>query len=302
MTSSRRALRETYGELARSDAIQTSCCVPTRTAPGQGNSAAAASAPSETSPLGLGCGDPVSLADLRPGETVLDLGSGAGGDCFRAARGVGGAGHVIGVDMTPEMLDRARATAEKTAAGNVEFRLGEIEHLPVPDETVDVVLSNCVVNLTPDKAGVFQEAYRVLRPNGRLALSEMMTDGPLPEPVRATLGAAAEGVWAEADYVAALEAAGFVDVTVERVEVDPSLRAEIERSAPAEGARARVVMRVAETGETRVVDLDELPAGAVVGSSFSGRIKARKPGLPSGHGGASRLGSPRSHRRPMSSS
>jgi arsenite methyltransferase len=236
--SSRRALRETYGELARSDAVQTSCCVPTGAAPGRESSA---SASSEGSPLGLGCGDPVSLADLQPGETVLDLGSGAGGDCFRAAREVGGAGHVIGVDMTPEMLDRARATAEETAAGNVEFRLGEIEHLPVPDGTVDVVLSNCVVSLSPDKAGVFREAYRVLRPNGRLALSEMMTDGPLPEAIRAALGGAATGVWAKTDYVAAIEAAGFVGVTVERVEVDRSLRAEIERSAPPGGARASLL-------------------------------------------------------------
>jgi SAM-dependent methyltransferase len=117
--------------------------------------------------------------------------------------------------MTPDMLDRARAAADRAAARNVEFRLGEIEHLPVADGTVDVVLWNCVVNLSPDKAGVFREAYRVLRPNGRLALCEMMTDGPPPEAVRTALGSAADGVWAEPDCVAAIEAAGFV--TVERV-------------------------------------------------------------------------------------
>lgn len=277
-SSVRRDLRGTYGRLARRGTVQTSCCVPNRSAPDQ---AGAERVPSEARDLGLGCGDPVSLAELEPGQTVLDLGSGAGGDCFRAVERVGPTGRVIGVDMTPEMLDRARSAAQRSGAGNVEFRLGEIEHLPVADEAADVVLSNCVINLSPDKQGVLREAYRVLRPNGRLALSETMTDGPLPEAVRTALGSAADGVWAEADYVAAIEAAGFVDVSVERVEIDPSVAAEgLDGVAPADGAQARVVMQIGETGETRVVDLDELPAEGMFGQTFSGRVRARKPATP----------------------
>jgi ubiquinone/menaquinone biosynthesis C-methylase UbiE len=117
--------------------------------------------------MGLGCGNPQAIASLKPGETALDLGSGGGIDCFLAAKQVGDSGHVIGVDMTPEMVSRARDNAEKSGVTNVEFRLGEIEHLPVADESVDVILSNCVVNLSPDKGAVYREAFRVLKPKGR---------------------------------------------------------------------------------------------------------------------------------------
>ena len=167
--------------------------------------------------LGLGCGNPVALASLREGETVLDLGSGAGFDCFLAAKAVGDTGRVIGVDMTPEMLVKARENAVKGGYRNVEFRLGEIEHLPVADASVDIILSNCVINLSPDKPQVFAEAFRVLRPGGRLTVSDIVLLKPLPpgmaNSVAAYVGCLA-GASLKEDYLDMLRQAGFTDVQV----------------------------------------------------------------------------------------
>lgn len=167
--------------------------------------------------LGLGCGAPVGLASPKPGDTVLDLGSGAGVDVFLAAREVGSEGHVIGVDMTPAMIDKARANAAKGGYTNVEFRLGEIEHLPVHDASVDVIVSNCVVNLSPDKGQVFREAYRVLKPGGRMLLSDLVLEQPLPpeikESTEAYVGCIA-GASLRGEYLAMIRDAGFQNVEV----------------------------------------------------------------------------------------
>ncbi len=162
--------------------------------------------------MGLGCGNPVALASLKEGETVLDLGSGGGFDCFLARLRVGASGRVIGVDMTPDMIDLARENARNSGYGNVEFRLGEIEHLPVADNSVDVILSNCVINLSPDKEQVFKEAYRVLRPGGRLSISDVVATADLPAQIKADLSMLA-GCVAGAEYAenirTMLENAGF---------------------------------------------------------------------------------------------
>jgi len=167
--------------------------------------------------MGLGCGNPQAIASLKPGETVLDLGSGGGFDCFLAARVVGDKGHVIGMDMTPEMVIKSRQNTEKTGLGNVEFRLGEMENLPVADGIIDVIISNCVINLSPEKEKVFKEAFRVLKPGGRLAISDVVKTGKMPEAVKKDM-AMYTGCIAGASSILELESmlqrAGFQNIQI----------------------------------------------------------------------------------------
>ena len=192
--------------------------------------------------LGLGCGNPTALASLAEGETVLDLGAGAGFDCFLAANKVGKTGKVIGVDMTPEMLEKARENAQKGDYANIEFRLGEIENLPVADNSVDVIISNCVINLSPDKKRVFSEALRVLKPCGRLMVSDIVLLKELPDFIRDSIAAyvgCVAGAMMKGDYLAAIRGAGFepvevVDETffpVDGLVNDPMAKAVIDKMA-----------------------------------------------------------------------
>jgi SAM-dependent methyltransferase len=220
-----------------------------------------ATLPEDVVGLSLGCGDPVTLASLEPGQTVLDLGSGGGIDCFLAAKQVGESGRVIGIDMTPAMIEKARANKQNLGADNVEFRLGEIEHIPAANETVDVVISNCVINLSPDKPQVFREAFRILRPGGRLAVSDIVTDGPLPSEIKNNLNSWAScvaGALDAKDYVAAIEAAGFVDVELRSVQIEDSL---------IEGAM----------GELDSGSVQALGGESVTPGIFTAKVTARKP-------------------------
>jgi len=210
----KKKVRESYGEIAKKG---ISCCSPTNEPCSCGYSEQEIASVPEGSNLGLGCGNPIALASLKPGEIVLDLGSGPGFDAFLAAQKVGKRGKVIGIDMTPEMIAKARENARKGKFNNVEFRLGEIEQLPVEDNAVDIVISNCVINLSPDKEKVFKEAYRVLKPGGRLMVSDLVLLKELPESVKkseeAYVGCIA-GAMLKKDYIRAAEKAGFKDLKV----------------------------------------------------------------------------------------
>jgi arsenite methyltransferase len=214
----KQTVRDNYGEIARRAAAGCGDGILARSdsqAVGyQGNDLEAVP---EGANMGLGCGNPTALADLKPGETVLDLGSGGGFDCFLSANAVGKEGHVIGVDMTEEMIAAARANASKGGYDKVEFRLGEIEALPVEDASVDVVISNCVINLVPDKTKAFAEAFRVLKPGGRLHVSDIVLDGDAPRELLESVAAyvnCVAGAVSKAEYLGTMAAVGLVDVTV----------------------------------------------------------------------------------------
>ena len=216
-TDTKKEIRKRYGALAKSSAEQCSCNdKDSVTAQAGYTQEQIQLLPKKASAASAGCGNPTALAGLRRGEVVLDLGSGGGIDVFLAAKKVGPKGKAIGVDMTPEMIDLARENAAKAEAGNVEFRLGEIEHLPVADESVDVIISNCVINLSAQKEQVFKEAYRVLKKGGRLLVSDMMVKG-IPDELRGNLS-----LWASCvagavelqEYTSMISQAGFTDVKV----------------------------------------------------------------------------------------
>ena len=219
------AVKHNYGNIAKQG---SSCCAPGSPCCGSaipaqdisrkiGYSDEELQSAPEGANLGLGCGNPVALASITEGEIVLDLGSGAGFDCFLAASKVGEHGRVIGVDMTPEMITKARENARKGGYKNVEFRLGEIENLPVKDNLADLVISNCVINLSPDKDRVFAETYRTLKPGGRLMVSDIVLLKPLPpsllNSIEAYVGCVA-GAAIKSDYIEAIKSAGFQDVVV----------------------------------------------------------------------------------------
>ena len=214
----RKAVREHYGERARH---VTSCCSAAVQRPGHAerlySQEELSGLPQSVTDVVAGCGNPTALASLKEGEVVLDLGSGGGIDCFLAASAVGQTGKVIGIDMTPEMLQLARDNAEKMQVSNVEFRLGEIENLPVADNSVDVVISNCVINLSPDKARVFKEAYRALKPGGRVMVSDIVLLKELSESIKNDMTAWAgcvAGASQKEEYLATIVAAGFKDVEI----------------------------------------------------------------------------------------
>ena len=229
MDEMKRVVRETYGQIAAEggDCCSSSCCydrdgdtetpsVKMSARLGYRDTDLASVPPGSN--LGLGCGNPHGRADLQEGETVLDLGSGGGLDCFLAARRVGRGGHVIGVDMTPEMVSLARQNLNGSDADHIEFRLGEIEHLPVADACIDVVMSNCVINLSPDKAVVFAEAMRVLKPGGRLAISDVVATAPVPLSMRRDPRAVASclgGAATVSDISDILYGIGFVDIRID---------------------------------------------------------------------------------------
>jgi len=271
----RKMVREGYADIAKTS---SSCCDPDRSASPCCSPATAediskkigynesdlASVP-EGANLGLGCGNPTAFASLREGETVLDLGSGAGFDCFLAANKVGPTGRVIGVDMTPDMLEKARENARKGNYENVEFRLGEIENLPASDNSIDVIISNCVINLSPDKPRVFHEAFRVLKPGGRLMVSDMVLLKELPkfvkESMHAYIGCVAGAIMKD-DYIGAITKAGF-----QKVEIIDETHYEIKGIT-----NDRTINKVMEELNIPMEKLMELD-GAVV----SVKVSARKP-------------------------
>ncbi|HET9909151.1 MAG TPA: arsenite methyltransferase [Anaerolineales bacterium] len=257
------AVREHYAERISNNA---SCCGPSSDCCGPDSnlypSELLSILPEGESAISYGCGDPITLAALQPGQTVLDLGSGAGLDCFFAAKKVGETGKVIGVDMTPQMIERARASAQRLNLNNVEFRQGYLEDLPVESDSFDVIISNCVINLSPDKSKVFSEAFRVLNSGGKLAVSDIVTDGPLPASIKQSLSAWAgcvSGAVDAKDYVGMMEAVGFKNISIKPVFFD----------------QATVDSAINDLGDT--IELKTLSRDDVYKSVYSAKITAYKP-------------------------
>ena len=263
-------VREHYAERIKNNAA---CCGPLRQAQSDASDCCStesslypadllATLPNGESAVSYGCGDPITLASLQPGQTVLDLGSGAGLDCFFAGKKVGETGHVIGVDMTPEMIERAKSSAKRLDIQNVEFRQGYLEDLPVENNTVDIIISNCVINLSPDKSKVFGEAFRVLRPGGKLAVSDIVTDGPLPDSIKQSLsgwaGCVAGAIEAQ-DYISMMKAVGFTNVTVTPVFFD----------------KETVDSAIDDLGNS--IELTTISRGDVYKAVYSAKITALKP-------------------------
>jgi arsenite methyltransferase len=251
----RSIVREHYGKVAETSGAvgcAPGCCGGQPSSSGAlGYSSDELAAAPEGADMGLGCGNPQAIAALKPGETVLDLGSGGGFDAFLAARQVGASGTVIGVDMTPQMVSKARDNARKIGTRNVEFRLGEIEQLPVADGSVDVIISNCVINLSPSKPDVFREAFRVLRAGGRLAISDVVALAPIPAHFRtsaASLSGCIGGAADRSELEAILAEAGFEDV------------------------------RIVPRGESRAFIKNWMPGTGIENIIASATIEATKPG------------------------
>jgi SAM-dependent methyltransferase len=255
-------VRAHYAERITNNA---SCCGPSDCCGPDSNlypSELLATLPEGESVISYGCGDPITLAALEPGQTVLDLGSGAGLDCFFAAKKVGETGKVIGVDMTPEMIERARSSAKRLSLDNVEFRQGYLEDLPVESNSIDVIISNCVINLSPDKSKVFSEAFRVLNSGGKLSVSDIVTDGPLPAAIKQSLSAWAgcvAGAVDAKDYIGMMEAVGFKNITVTPVFFD----------------KKTVDSAINDLGDT--IELKTVSRENVYKSVYSAKITAYKP-------------------------
>jgi ubiquinone/menaquinone biosynthesis C-methylase UbiE len=243
----RTTVRHQYAEIAQSSGETRTCCGPGASASlALGYSAEDLASVPDGANMGLGCGNPQAIAALRPGEVVLDLGAGGGFDCFLAARQVGAQGRVIGVDMTPDMITKARANAERLGLSHVDFRLGEIEHLPLADNTADVILSNCVINLSPDKAAVFREAFRALKPGGRLAISDVVATAPMPEALAQSVEAltgCVSGAARVEDIETLLTNAGFQNV---RITLQPQTSACIAEWMPGSGIEAVIASATIE--------------------------------------------------------
>ena len=270
MSEPKKWVKERYGAIAAkagsSCSPQSTCCGTASSVSERiGYTADDLSSVPTGADLGLGCGNPTALASIEPGETVLDLGSGAGFDAFLAAARVGPTGRVIGVDLTPEMIAKAQENAAAGGATNVEFRLGDIEALPVDDASIDLVISNCVLNLVPDKPNAFREIVRVLKPGGRVAISDIVLEGPLPKSLEANEGAycsCISGAIGRAEYLAELAAAGIADIkVVSAVDAAPILASDCCGAGVSESDLAGVVTSISLVGRRPLPTSHSQPSG-----------------------------------------